>query len=357
MSVRAEIDISAFKPAFGNELGDVCVLVTDAAFDALASFAAPMDIPVERLAWTGPETRSRLLARLASLREDGRRASVMWIAESEFEHFPDDELTHAKVLALSGFSEGFDPETLAATIQLVRTTDYLGELELEARLLAHLDDANTIVFESEAHAEHGGARFEYQAAEHWFSIHGPLAFGQQAVLPTGELSALVDASGEFEAQAHFELDGPFVLRGHPIVHRGHADVSRELTRSWYQRLAVLIDVPVILHLEAGFVRSVAPLPAGPSTSAEALDALFLTDDRYRKIHELGLGTNVACRPLRTGNYFPNERYPGVHLGIGLGGHTDFHIDLVSTDTRVEFEYVDGRRVELYRELGIAAQTS
>lgn len=43
----------------------------------------------------------------------------------------------------------------------------------------------------------------------------------------------------------------------------------------------------------------------------------------------------------------------MHLGLGLGTFTQFHIDLMSTAIDVLMRGVDGRDVELFPALGVA----
>lgn len=330
---------------FGNELGDVLLLVTSRSVRPLIALDPSDRLPIEEIDWTGPPSRAPLLARLDALRSSSRSASVLWIADDEFEHYTDEEIAGCKVAAISGFSAPLGVETLARTLRLVTETDYALETRLEKAFLEELDDAARIVFVSERFGTR--AVFEHQTVEHWFSLHGALGWGQQVVLPTGELSALVNESGAYEDAARFALDGEVVLFGQPIVHRGGHEVSLEQTARAYANLASMRSDPVIASIERGVIVGLRSAVPASNAFLSGLSGLFSADERYRKIHEIGFGTHRGCNPLVDGNYFPNERYPGVHLGIGLGSYTQFHVDLVSTEIETRFEHEGGRTVPLY----------
>jgi hypothetical protein len=342
---------SDFAPLLGDALGDAFVLVTSPRVREGVTVVPEAGIEVHEHRWEGPASRRRLVEQLGELQKAGRSACVVWIADDEFEHYADDELKGARLVAISSFSVPITPEWLTRTLKIIRDTDYARELRVERELLSHFDGAQRILFRTPARA--AAAVFDYHTAEHWFSLHGALSPGQQVVLPTGELSALVNASGEFNDGAHFELNGEFVLKGQPIVHRGSRDVSLSDTRAVFEELSAMRDHAVIAELRDGVCQRLrSPSPDNPFK--DALERLFEKNARYRKIHEIGFGTNPNCKALVAGNFFANERYPGVHLGIGLGGHTDFHIDLVCTEVEVVFEYADGRVVDLYQTLeGVA----
>lgn len=340
-------------PLFGGDVGDVFCLVASPAARALIDLVPAAAVEVREVTWTGPGSRAEVLATLAELRAAGRRASVLWIADDEFEHYQPEELDGAKLVAISSFSAPLDAAALARSVEIVTNGDYDGELRIEDRFVELLDEADEILFTCPEFAT--TARFRHREADHWFSLHGPLGWGQQAVLPTGELSALVNASGEFVDEDHFALDGEVVLRGQPVVHRGGPAVSLAATGALYDDLKVMAEHPAVLALTDGYITGVSAPGGGTNPLADRLRALFAEDRRYAKVHEIGFGTNVACRPLAADNFFANERFPGLHIGIGLGGHTAFHIDLVTDAVDVVMVLPGGERVDLYRDLGLRGE--
>ncbi|MEU9144409.1 hypothetical protein [Streptomyces sp. NPDC048349] len=352
MSTAQPVPISPeqFRNLFGGDLGDVFLLVTSPGVRSALTLESSTT-PVREFTWTGPDSRAGLIAEMAAIRASGRRGSVLWIADDEFVHFDDEHLEGMRMGAFSSFSAAFSEETLRTTVAIVADVDYERELGIEEEFLTLLDQADDMLFLGREFGTE--AVFQHQLSEHWFSLHGPLMPGQQVVLPTGELSSLVNASGEFELDTHFTLNGEITLQGAPIIHRGDHGTSRAETERVYRDLAPMADQPAIITLVEGRITAVRPAVAGRTLFASNLEKLLAQDDRYAKLHEIGFGTNTSCAPLLPGNYFANERHPGVHLGLGLGTFTQFHIDLMSTAIDVLMRGVDGKDVALFPALGVA----
>jgi hypothetical protein len=339
-----------FAPLFGDDLGDVFLLVASPRVRRELCLDPGEHPEVAELAWTGPEARAAFLGLLAGLRRDGRRAAVLWIADDEYEHYYPEQIEGAKLGAISYFSGSFSPESLRKTIRVVTATDYHGQLRLEAEFVGLVESSRRILF----HCPRYGttAAFRHQEAEHWFSMHGPLDYGQQIVLPTGELATLTNASGGFDLDSRFPIDGEVVLRGEPIVHRGGRDVTAGQTEAMYEEFSCMRDHAVVLEVECGFIHAARSAGPGPNPLLAVVEKVFAQDRRYRKIHEVGFGTNPECAALAPFNFFPNERYPGVHFGLGLGGYTSFHHDLVCTEVEVLCELDSGETVNVFRKLGL-----
>lgn len=339
-----------FSGLFGDELGDQLLFVLGDEARRCVDVDRGEGASVEVFAWNDPQaSRAALVEHLAARRARGLTTSAVWIASDEFEHFDDDELESARIAALTSYSRPFSPETLAETLRIVRNTDYVDQLRVENEFLRFFDEADHIAFvdsESDRHAV-----FEHRATEHWFSLHGPLGYGQQAVLPSGELSALVDESGAFSS-GRFPLDGSVVLAGQPIIHRGADDVSVDETQATFRRLSTMSTEPAVVEITEGAISAVEPLHPGRTAFSDALSGLIAAEPRYAKVHEIGFGTNPECADLAASNFFPNERFPGLHLGIGLGGYTPFHIDLVTTRPRIHAVRADGSAVDVYRAVGL-----
>ncbi|CAM3690046.1 hypothetical protein KIPE111705_20590 [Kibdelosporangium persicum] len=303
---------------------------------------------IEELEWNRDDDRARLIARFAELRAEGLSCDVLWIADDEFEHFLPEHISNVRLAAISFFSSPFSAAALRRYMRIIETCDYANERRIEKALIRCLDVAARIHFRTPVMETH--AVFDHRGATHWFSLNGALERGEQTVLPTGELSVLTDAAGDFSLSTPFALDGELVLRGTPIVHRGNRAVTEAETASAYQAMSTMLEYPVIARVEAGVVVGLRSPVRRHNPFAEALERLFSIDERYRKVHEIGFGTNVACAQLASGNFFPNERTPGVHFGFGLGGHTPFHIDLACTQIDTQIELTSGAMVDLYQAL-------
>jgi hypothetical protein len=337
-------------PLFGHDLGSACVLITAPSIRSVLRVELAPGCETIELSWTVSASRLQLVDVFRKLEGAGRRFSALWIADDEFEHYYPDELGCGRLGAISYFSGGFSPRSLERCLEIIRNTDYMEELKIEADLLDYLDRAVAIRFRSSAWGTE--AVFAHRNMDDWFSLHGNLNDGQQVVLPTGELSTLTNPSGEYSFDSRFPMSGEIVLKGGPVVHRGGRDVSAEETGATFETIASMFDYPVIASVRDGLIENVRSATDGPNPFLDAFVRLLATEPRYRKIHEIGFGTNRLCARLERSNFFPNERYPGVHFGLGLGGFTQFHLDLVCTDIEVFAEFESGELIDIHRSLGL-----
>ena len=339
-----------FGPLFGNDLGEVFLLVTSPTVRERLNVESDGELELMEYTWTGPESRPMMVERFRELREAQRRGTVVWICDHEFEHYYPEQIAGLKLGAISYFSGSFSTASLSRCLEIIKRTDYSHELELESVFLDYLDRAQRIVFRCERYDT--TAKWEHQEAEHWFSLHGPIDFGQESVLPTGELSALTDESGGYSFHSRFNITGEIVLKGLPVVHRGNPTVTSAQTEKTFSVMSAMYDYPVVAKVNKGLIEAIySPVP-GANLFLDAMKKLFEEDERYRKIHEIGLGTNTHCSPLVLDNFFPNERFPGVHFGLGLGGYTPYHHDLVCDDIDILFEIEDGETVNVHKELNL-----
>lgn len=344
------IDPSDYLPLFGGDLGNVFLLVTspDIRKELVVDNRKNYDL-IEYI-WTDVDSRTGFIHYLDYFQQKQQYVSTLWITTCEFEHFHPEQLHGIKIAALPFFSAGFSLDALKTSLEIVKGTNYERELEKENLFLSYLDQSNQICFLA---PEYGTkAIFKHYEVDHWFSINGPLSYGQQCVLPTGEISALTNSSGDFSYEARFALDGEIILSGMPVVHRGSPVVRRTDTERTFEKLAVMQHYPVIAIVRQGLIEKIQSPFSGQNPFLNALNELFAQDERYRKIHEIGFGMNERCAPLRAGNFFPNERFPGVHFGIGLGGHTSFHHDFICVDLQVIFELSDAKPIDIYRKMEI-----
>lgn len=340
--------LSDLAGLFDGYFGDRFLLVTPRNVRSRIALEADTPVRLEELAWTGPDTRADLLARLAEWRTAGLSCSVLWIAEDEFVHLPTDAMEGVKLGAISYFSTGFTPRSLRRYLEIIAGTDYQAELQVEAALVGYLEEARALRLRTPGLGTE--CTFWHQEALHWFSLHGPLRPGDQTVLPTGELSALADASGDFDAGSRLSIDGEIVFMGSPIVHRGSRSISLEETLETYTRLSPMRHGPVIAHVRAGQIEQFSAPVQSSRLLCDTFNRLVEAEPRYRKIHEFGFGTHPGCADQQPGNFHPNERWPGIHIGLGLGGYTSFHIDLALTEVQVFLDrLVDS--IPLYRSLG------
>ncbi|MET8770966.1 hypothetical protein [Streptomyces sp. NPDC004658] len=348
----AELRISGLRGLVDGDFGDQVVLVCAPAVRARLKLSRDVPTPVHELVWSGPDSRADLLEVLREARRAGLRTTVLWIADDEFEHLLPEDIQDTKLGAISFFSTGFSVGSLARHLEIICATDYRNELEIEERLINSLEEAGSLLL---LNSDFGtSCRFHHQESPHWFSLHGPLRWGDQTVLPTGELSTLADDAGEFDTDSRVRVNGDIVLKGSPIIHRGEVGVTREDTAQTYARLAGMEDAPVIARVSGGWIQEFVAPTAASRRVRDAFTALVEAEPRYRKIHEFGFGTHPLCADRVRANFHPNERQPGIHLGLGLGHYTPFHIDLALTGVQVLLEASSGEPEPLYPSLGLTA---
>ncbi|MFF5056672.1 hypothetical protein ACFY1S_26170 [Micromonospora sp. NPDC000663] len=347
---KVNLRLSRLLPLYDGDFGDAFLLITSASVRSSIRLVADIPQPLHELTWHGPDTRTELLEQLRDWRAQGRTASLLWIAEDEFEHLMDEDAETFKLGAISYFSSGFTPESLSRYLQIITATDYESELAVESRFLSMVEDAEALVLTTPS--LDARCVFRHQETEHWFSLHGPLRFGDQTVLPTGELSTLADGSGAYDPASRLPIDGEIVFKGSPIIHRGDRSVSAEHTADTYRRLAPMEDLPVVAHVRNGFIHDfTSPVPEARRLR-DTFEALVTAEPLYRKIHEFGFGTHPGCANRLRSNFHPNERWPGIHIGLGLGGFTPFHIDLALTEVHVLLDSPTAGMVPLYQQLGL-----
>ena len=346
--MRVTLRLSELAPLFGGDLGDEFLLVTSPRIRPVLDVEAGGLPRVIELSWSGPASRSALVEYLAEASRRGRRSSVLWVVDDEFEHYHPDELAGAKLAAIPYFSSPFEPASLARSLEIVRLTDYGRQLAIEDRFLDLLDASRSMTFKSPRYGT--AATLEHRRAEHWFSLHGPLEFGQQSVLPTGQMSMLCDPSGSYSFESRFRLNGRLVLRGEDVVHRGGREISAAEVAHEIEVMGLMRHYAVIAEVEDGMIVGIESPEPGENPLRDVIGALFDRDVRYRKVHEIGFGTNPLCTPLLPANFFPNYRHPSVIFGLGLGGFTRFHHDLVCPENEVYCDLESGGSVRLYDHL-------
>jgi hypothetical protein len=171
----------------------------------------------------------------------------------------------------------------------------------------------------------------------WNQQAGALGWGEQQIVPAGEISVLPIDITEFEETLHLPLEGEIVIRGYPILHSGTPSFSRADQARIYQELSVLNKHAVIARVENGTIVDVRADTPGAMPAINMLNAMFEVDSRYRIVWEMGHALNTSLE-LVVGNHAMNEVYGGtegcLHWGLGLTPYTQYHLDIISPDTTV-----------------------
>ncbi|MCC3770749.1 hypothetical protein [Streptomyces sp. UNOC14_S4] len=179
----------------------------------------------------------------------------------------------------------------------------------------------------------------------WNQQAGPLDWGEQQIVPSGEISVLPVEITEFHEDLRLPLQGEIVLSGHPILHNGTPSYTRRDQARVHARLAAMTGSAVVARVEDGAITGLRADTPGALPAVEMLEAMFAVDSRYRIVWEIGHALNTSL-DLLPGNHAMNEVYGGtegcLHWGLGLTPYTQYHLDIIAPGTTV---YTDtGTRV-------------
>ena len=171
----------------------------------------------------------------------------------------------------------------------------------------------------------------------WNQQAGPLDWGDQQIVPSGEISVLPVEIREFDEALKLPLEGEITLRGYPILHSGTPSFSRADQTRLHSRLWTMRDNAIKAVVEDGRITRLQALDAGAAPAVETLEQMFAVDSRYRIVWEIGHALNTT-HDILPGNHAMNEVYGGtegcLHYGLGLTPYTQYHLDIIVPDTRV-----------------------
>ena len=171
----------------------------------------------------------------------------------------------------------------------------------------------------------------------WHEQTGVLDWGQQQLLPSGEISVLpVQVFGQ-DITGNFRMNGELTFKGWPILHSGTPSFLLKDQDRLYRKLTTMQEHAVIATIENGRVTKLKATHPDCVPAAETLQQMFLIDTRYSILLEIGFGINTSLH-LFEGNSAMNEVYGGdtgvIHWGLGLIPYTQYHLDIISPGTKV-----------------------
>jgi hypothetical protein len=283
------------------------------------------------------EGGDRAFARL--MREDVPEvAHVLVMSPERFFQSPDDELIgpRRKLIAMACNSTPTELPALRHFLGCIEATDPEAQEAFSERFFELAERGEVLRYED---AEHGAAAvlrlFDKELV--WNQQAGLLDWGEQQIVPSGEISVLPIEITDFDERLSLPLDGEIVVRGYPILHSGTPSFSRADQLRIHQRLWSLTGDPVKARVEDGVIVDLAPLTDGGADVAAMFETLFDVDSRYRTVWEIGHALNTTHEIL-PGNHAMNEVYGGsqgcLHWGLGLTPFTQYHLDIISPGTVV-----------------------
>ncbi|HEX7771591.1 MAG TPA: hypothetical protein VF435_04170, partial [Pyrinomonadaceae bacterium] len=160
----------------------------------------------------------------------------------------------------------------------------------------------------------------------WHEQVGPLDWGEQQLLPSGEISVLpVEVFGQDINQA-LDVSGSIAVKGLPILHSGSVSFQRKDQSRIYDQLSTLYNAAIRLECEHGYVTEIDALDAEARDAARYFNMLREIDSRYGVILEMGFGCNFT-HELIYSNSAMNEVHGNptgvIHLGFGLLPYTQY----------------------------------
>lgn len=172
----------------------------------------------------------------------------------------------------------------------------------------------------------------------WHSLYGAPNPGKFVLAPSGETNVIVTKMAEpGKSQVSLDINGILTLQGIPIVHYGIKPHLAERQEQIYTSLNSLRQAPVEATVEEGKIVKVKALDKLSKPAKDMLEQLFLEEELYRYILELGVGLNENLK-ISDGNLGTNEFYGGqggcIHYGLGRVPHTTFNIDIVCPDAQL-----------------------
>jgi hypothetical protein len=266
------------------------------------------------------------------------RSHVFALCPETFFQSPDPAILGGdrKLLAMACNSTPTNSEILNHFLQIVEATSVEAQGEFSDRFFDLAERADYLEY---ADLRHGTSAVlnHLDPTLVWNQQAGPVEWGEQQIVPAGEISVLPIDIRQFHESLSLPLNGEITLAGYPILHNGTPSFTRSDQARIHAQLAPMSEHPVIAVVEEGRITGVHPYDDGSAGVVEMLEAMFAVDSRYRHVWEIGHGINTSLS-LLTGNHAMNEVFGGsngcLHFGLGLTPYTQFHLDIILPHTVV-----------------------
>lgn len=266
------------------------------------------------------------------------RAHVLVMAPGLFFESPRQDAvgSQRKLLAMACNSTPTDHAALEHFMRCIEGTDPDAQGDFSERFFKAAENGD--------HLEYRDARYDTVAVlRHfdrdlvWNQQAGPVEWGEQQIVPAGEISVLPIDITEFDESLSLPLDGEIVIQGYPILHSGTPSFSRRDQARIHRALWGLTEDAVKARVTAGAITGLEAMGPNAKPVVDMLEAMFEIDSRYRTVWEIGHAVNTTHEIL-PGNHAMNEVYGGtegcLHWGLGLTPYTQYHLDIISPGTTV-----------------------
>ncbi|MFL6130541.1 MAG: hypothetical protein ACJ73E_15945 [Mycobacteriales bacterium] len=266
------------------------------------------------------------------------RAHVLVMAPGLFFQSPSQDAIgpERKLIAMACNSTPTDFAALEHFMRCIESTDPDAQEALAERFFEAAENGDHLEYRDARHGTVAVLRhFDQELV--WNQQAGFVDWGEQQIVPAGEISILPIDIVEFDEDLSLPLDGEIVIQGFPILHNGTPSFTRRDQARIHQQLWGLTEDGVRATVAAGTISQLEPLGPAAKPVVDMLEAMFATDSRYRRVWEIGHAVNTSHQIL-AGNHAMNEVYGGVrgclHWGLGLTPFTQYHLDVISPGTTV-----------------------
>lgn len=244
-----------------------------------------------------------------------------------------------KLMGMACNSTPTDLEIIRHFIGVIEKTSAREQGEFSDRFFELAESTDHLVYVDERHGTQ--AVLDHLAdGLVWNQQAGPLDWGEQQIVPSGEISVLPMQIVEFDESLHLPLEGSIAFRGFPILHNGTPSFTRKDQARLQGKLAGLETEAMVCEVTRGAITSLRPFRNEGAEVAKVFEAMIEIDSRYALIWEIGHALNTSL-DIFPGNHAMNEVYGGergcLHWGLGLTPFTQYHLDIISPDTTVYTE--------------------
>jgi hypothetical protein len=272
-----------------------------------------------------------------------QRAHVLVVSPGcFFESPPPALLGERKLMGMACNSTPTTLDTIAHFVGVMERTDPAEQEAFAERFFAIAEDADHLEVIDE---EHGTTlRFDHFSEDYeWNQQAGFIGWGEQQIVPSGELSVLPVQILEFDESLRLALNGELVLHGYPILHNGRPSFTRADQARVHADLSAITEHAIVATVTDGAITTLRATSSGAAPAVAMLEAMFRVDSRYRLVWEIGHAINTSLVIL-PGNHAMNEVYGGthgaIHFGLGLTPYTQYHLDVICPGSVVRAD--DGR---------------
>lgn len=265
------------------------------------------------------------------------KKSVIIAAPSIYTRSPDPSLLgkSTKLGTLACYSTPSTPDSIAHFLKQAEKTDSQYQDKMGDAFFANAEKSLYLVFYDRATGTE--ARFEHlEDSLQWHEQIGVLDWGQQQLLPSGEISTLpVSVFGQ-NIDSRLKFNGVITVSGVVVLHSGSVSFLPEDQEQIYQSLKAIENSPIYLTIEQGAITKI-DADEEDHPARLMLEAMIAVDSRYATLIEIGFGINTNLE-LYPSNNAMNEVYGGnngvMHFGFGLLPYTQYHMDFLCPNTSV-----------------------